>query len=148
MKLFEAIEHVEGSPTDFDIAWAIEKTIDAAREQILGEEPDEDDPEYEAWEEKSEAFEELLEAAGGMSDAVGEYEDAYAEFEEEYGKAPDDFKSEEYAKWFEVFEDPLNGGPVEEMMDAQQLFDDFKYAFEDFQDQYGGLEDLELVQEE
>lgn len=147
MKLIEAIEELEASLTDFDLAWAIEKTIDAAREQILGEEPDEDAPEYETWEEKSEAFDELLEAAGGMSDAVDEYEDAYNDFEEIYGSAPKDFRSEEYAKWLAAFEDSPES-PLDEMFCAQQLFADFKSTFDDFQDQYGYLEDLELLSEE
>lgn len=145
MKITEAIEKLEGSMTDFNLAWSIEKTLAAAKDRIIGSEPVESSSEYEAWETKSEAYEELLELAGGMSDAIGEYEDAYDCFEEEHGKCPQDIKDPKFAEWLESFDEE---GAMEEQIDAQSLFDDFKYAFEDFQDEYGDLEDLELIDEE
>lgn len=142
MKLQEAVEIVENSLTDFDIAWAIEKTIAAAKYALIGDEPKEESIEHSRWEEKLEAYEELLDLASSMSDAVGEFDDAYTEFEEEYGKALEDFESEEFDDWFEAFEED---GPLEEQFCAQNIFADFKYAYEEFQDTYGGLENLEML---
>lgn len=144
MKLQEAIDALECSMTDFDLAWAIEKTIAAAKVKLVGEEP-EDASEHEIWEDKSEAYEELLEYAGSMSDAIGEFDDAYTEFEEEPGDDHKVLNADELSDWIKDYEED---GPLDEQFCAQDLFNDFKYAYEDFQDEYGGLEDLELINEE